>query len=256
MNTPALTAIVLTRNEQRHIAACLATLAWADELLVLDSLSTDQTAEIACAWGARVEQHAFRDWAEQRTVAMAAAGNDWIFFVDADERATPELAAEVLQVVQSDTCAGYWVPRRNYIFGHLMRHTGWSPDYQPRLLDRRRCRWDPAHPVHELVLFDGPDGHLQNTLVHYNYDNLAQFAEKQERYSTIAARQLQAGGARARLRSFIGQPAREFVRRFITLRGYCDGLYGLLLSLLLAYYTLRTYVKLWRLQSSAGSGRT
>ena len=82
----------------------------------------------------------------------------------------PMLAAEVRRVIDSDACAGYWVPRRNYIFGHLMSHTGWSPDYQPRLLNVARCRWDPAHPVHELVIFDGPDGRLHNTLTHYNYD--------------------------------------------------------------------------------------
>jgi hypothetical protein len=112
-----------------------------------------------------------------------------------------------------------------------------------------RCRWDPAHPVHELAIFDGPDGRLQNRLIHYNYDRLGQFLAKQERYTSIAARQLYDEGKRARLRSFVGQPAREFARRFISLRGYRDGLLGLLLSTLLAYYAFRTYVKLWRIAS-------
>lgn len=251
MSEERLTAIVLTYNEERRIAACLASLAWADELIVLDSLSSDGTREIARAHGARVEQRAFVNWAEQRSAAMALASYRWVFFVDADERATPELAAEVRRVIQSEACAGYWVPRRNIIFGKHMRHTGWSPDYQPRLLDVTRCRWDPARPVHELVLFDGPDGHLTNTLTHYNYDSLGQFAAKQERYTDIHARQLFAEGKRARLRSFIGQPAREFWRRFVSLRGYRDGAHGLLLSALLAYYQWRTCLKLWRLQHQA-----
>jgi (heptosyl)LPS beta-1,4-glucosyltransferase len=245
--TTRVSVIVLTYNEERNIASCLDTLDWADELIVLDSFSSDRTVEIAGSSGARVEQRTFVNWAEQRTAAMALAHEPWIFFVDADERATPELAAEVRRVIQSNEYAGYWVPRRNIIFGKHIKHTGWSPDYQPRLLNTSRCRWDPARPVHELVLFDGPDGHLQNTLTHYNYDSIGQFVAKQERYTDIAARQLFEEGKRARLRSFVGQPAREFVRRFLTLQGYRDGLHGLLLSLLLAYYAFRTYVKLWRL---------
>lgn len=248
MTEQRVTAIVLTYNEERHIGACLDALAWADELIVLDSLSSDRTQEIARAAGARVEQRSFVNWAEQRAAAMALASHRWVFFVDADERATPELAAEVRQVIQSDACAGCWVPRRNIIFGKHIRHTGWSPDYQPRLLDVTRCRWDPARPVHELVLFDGPDGRLANTLTHYNYDTISQFIAKQERYTGIYARQLYAEGKRARLRSFVGQPVREFVRRFVSLQGYRDGAHGLLLSTLLAYYQWRVYLKLWRLQ--------
>jgi (heptosyl)LPS beta-1,4-glucosyltransferase len=255
MSAQRLSAVVLTYNEEKHIAACLDSLAWAGERVVLDSFSSDQTVDIAREHGARVEQRRFVNWAEQRTGAMALVGCPWVFFVDADERATPELADEVRQVIQSDDCAGYWVPRRNFIFGHLMRHTGWSPDYQPRLLNVARCRWDPQRPVHELVIFDGPDGHLTNTLIHYNYDNLSQFVAKQERYSSLAARQLLAEGKRARPRSFLGQPAREFMRRFLSLRGYRDGAYGLLLSTLLAYYTVVTYRKLWQLQGGDAETR-
>ncbi len=251
MTTPRLSAIVLTLDEEHNIAECLASLAWADELLVLDSFSADRTVEIAREQGARVEQRRFVNWADQRQAAMTMAGNPWVFFVDADERATPALAAEVREVIQSQEYAGYWVPRHNYIFGKLMRHTGWWPDYQPRLLNVSRCRWDPERPVHELVIFDGPDGHLTNPLVHYNYTSLRQFLHKQERYTDIAARKLYEDGKRARLRSFVGQPAREFVRRFLTLQGYRDGRHGLVLSLLLAYYAGRTYLKLWRMQGAA-----
>ena len=114
----------------------------------------------------------------------ACAVHPWVFFVDADERATPELAAEVRQVIaERRVCAGYWVPRRNYIFGKLMRHTGWSPDYQPRLLNAARCRWDPAHPVHELVIFDGPDGHLTQHTHPLQLRQPGPVRAKQERYT-------------------------------------------------------------------------
>ena len=244
---PTISAVILTKNEARNIADCLASVRWADEVLVLDSFSTDDTVAIAQAQGARLAQRAFQDWANQRNAALDLAVGEWVFFVDADERATPELAAEIRGVSAQDSPVGWWVPRRNYIFGQWIRHAGWSPDYQLRLLRRGRARYDPTRPVHELVLLDGEDGHLQNPLLHYNYDRLSQFIAKQNRYTSLEARELQAKGIRARPWSPILQPWREFWRRYVTLEGYKDGGHGLLLSLLMAYYSGVTYVKLWRL---------
>lgn len=244
---PTISAVILTKNEARNIADCLASVRWADEVLVLDSFSTDDTVAIAQAQGARLAQRAFQDWADQRNAALNLAVGEWVFFVDADERATPELAAEIRGVSAQDSPVGWWVPRRNYIFGQWIRHAGWSPDYQLRLLRRGRARYDPTRPVHELVLLDGEDGHLQNPLLHYNYDRLSQFIAKQNRYTSLEARELQAKSIRARPWSPILQPWREFWRRYVTLEGYKDGGHGLLLSLLMAYYSGVTYVKLWRL---------
>jgi glycosyltransferase involved in cell wall biosynthesis len=244
---PTISAVILTKNEARNIADCLASVHWADEVLVLDSFSTDDTVAIAQAQGARLAQRAFQDWANQRNAALDLAVGEWVFFVDADERATPELAAEIRGVSAQDSPVGWWVPRRNYIFGRWIRHAGWSPDYQLRLLRRGRARYDPTRPVHELVLLDGEDGHLQNPLLHYNYDRLSQFIAKQNRYTSLEARELQAKSIRARPWSPILQPWREFWRRYVTLEGYKDGGHGLLLSLLMAYYSGVTYVKLWRL---------
>jgi (heptosyl)LPS beta-1,4-glucosyltransferase len=244
---PTISAVILTKNEARNIADCLASVRWADEVLVLDSFSTDDTVAISQAQGARLAQRAFQDWADQRNAALDLATGEWVFFVDADERATPELAAEIRGVSAQDSPVGWWVPRRNYIFGQWIRHAGWSPDYQLRLLRRGRARYDPTRPVHELVLLDGEDGHLQNPLLHYNYDRLSQFIAKQNRYTSLEARELQANSIRARPWSPILQPWREFWRRYVTLEGYKDGGHGLLLSLLMAYYSGVTYVKLWRL---------
>ncbi|MBC7258199.1 MAG: glycosyltransferase family 2 protein [Chloroflexi bacterium] len=233
-----IAAVVLTKNEARHIADCLATLAWADERVVFDSFSDDATVDIARASGARVIQHAFRGYASQRNAALEQVAADWIFFVDADERATPELGAEIRQVVHRPE-VGWWVPRKNIIWGKHIRHTGWSPDYQMRLLKRGFARYDPAREVHEVGLLDGGEGYLRNPLTHYNYDTVRQFLQKQGRYTEYEARILLESGVVPRARGLVGQPLREFWRRFVQLQGYKDGGHGLLLSVLMAYYAFR-----------------
>ena len=244
---PKLSAVILTKNEESNIAECIESLRWADEVVVFDSGSTDRTVEIARRLGATVIQHPFRDFAAQRNAALELVDSDWIFFVDADERATPKLAAEVRRAIQDPSRVGWWVPRHNYIFGRLTLHAGWYPDYQLRLLRRGRARYDPRRKVHELVMLDGEDGRLQNPLIHYNYDNLAQFIERQNRYVRYEAEMLFEQGIKPKPHNFVLQPLREFRRRFISLEGYKDGLHGLFLSLLMACYNFVMYVRLWQL---------
>ena len=174
-----LAAVILTKNVAGHIADCIATLGFADRVVVSDSFSDDDTVALAQAAGAEVMQRPFDNFAGQRNAAMEAVDAEWIFFVDADERIPPELAAEVRQVIAERAEVGWWVPRHNYIAGQRVRHGGFYPDYQLRLLRRDRARYDPARPVHEVVLLDGPSGQLRNVMIHYNYDDWAQFHAKQ-----------------------------------------------------------------------------
>jgi glycosyltransferase involved in cell wall biosynthesis len=244
----------LTLNEERHIAECVDSLQWCDAVVVWDSFSTDSTCDIARDRGAVVYQHPFKGYGSQRQAAMDAVrlrlGAQWIFFVDADERATPELASEVRRALADQPeIVGWWVPRHNYIFGNLILHAGWYPDHQLRLLRPDRSRWDPRREVHELPILDGAEGYLRQVLVHYNYDSLRQFIAKQERYTDIDARILYDSGERAKLWSPITMPARHFKWRFVELEGYRDGLHGLWLSLLMSYYEglkYRRLAKLWR----------
>ncbi|MCS6774131.1 MAG: glycosyltransferase family 2 protein [Anaerolineae bacterium] len=239
-------AVVLTLNEARHIADCLATLAWADERLVFDSFSTDDTVALAERAGARVIQHRFQNYAQQRNAALEAVELEWVFFVDADERCTPELAQEIRAVLQAPQHDVYAVPRHNYLFGRLTRGAGWYPDHQARLFRVGRARFDPRREVHEVAEFQGEMGKLTQPLIHYNYDNLAQFHAKQRRYAEFEAGILFKRGIRPKPHNFVLQPLREFRRRFLTLRGYVDGLHGLRLSLLMAWYTFDTYRRLAR----------
>jgi glycosyltransferase involved in cell wall biosynthesis len=248
-----LAAVVLTKNEERHIGDCLDSLAWAGARVIFDDFSTDGTVEIAQARGARVLQHAFENFAAQRNAALDAVEAEWIFFVDADERATPDLADEVQKVIHYDgeqARTGWWVPRHNYMVGHRMRGGGWYPDYQLRLLRRGKARYDPAHPVHEIVILDGEAGHLQNPFIHYNYDTVGQFQHKMGRYTHFEAQILHEQGVRVRPWTYVSMPLREFWRRFVTLRGYRDHVYGLLFCGLMAWYTLLTYLRLRQLKAT------
>lgn len=245
----AVSAIVITKNEQRHVGECLAKLAWADEVMVLDSFSTDDSVAMAKDRGATVYQHAFESFPRQRNVALGLASCEWVLFVDADERVTPDLADEVMRITGSSdqTHAGYWVPRRNIICGRWIRGGGWYPDYQLRLLRRERARYDEQREVHELVELEGTSEYLEHALFHFNYDRWSQVLAKQRAYAAIEARSMFCAGVRPRARNFILQPLRESHRRYIQLGGYRDGLHGLLLAALLGYYTMTTYWQLRKL---------
>jgi hypothetical protein len=246
--TTTLTAIILTRNEAEHIADCIRSVAWTDQVIVYDSGSTDATCDIARKNGAEVMTHSWLNYSDQRESALQAIDDDWVFFVDADERSSPEQAAEIRAKIATNTdIVGYWVPRHNYIMGHLTCHTGWYPDYQLRVLRRDKAHYDLTRAVHELVILDGESGHLDTPLVHYNYRDLAQFLMKQRKYTTYAAETLYAQGTRVKPQNYILQPLRQFWWRFVTLAGWRDGLHGLRLSTLMAWYEWRKYVQLGRL---------
>ncbi len=238
-----LTAIILTYNESRHIVPCIEHVCFADVVLVFDSFSTDDTVTLAHGAGAEVIQHAFSDYPTQRNAALSAVANktDWVLFVDADERVDTALADEILAMIATDEAVGWRLPRHNYIFGKLTRATGWYPDYQTRLLKIGFAQYDPMRLVHEVVLLDGALGTLKTPLIHYNYDNARQFAQKQRKYTTYEAKIMYEGGIRPKLRNYILQPLRHFKWRFVELQGYKDGLHGLRLSLLMSWYEFKKY---------------
>ncbi len=256
---PSLSAVILTHNEEKHLPDCLASVRWADEVLVLDSFSSDRTVAIAHAFGARVEQHAFVNYAAQRDVALALACGEWVLFVDADERVSDELRHEIeaglALASRSPSIVGFWIPRQNVIFGAWIKHTGWYPDRQLRLMQRARAHYDATRPVHELVVLDGEAGTLRGHLVHLNYESVGEFVRKQKQYARYDAQKLFAEGARARPHNFMLQPLREFRRRLITLQGWRDGWRGWLLSLLMAWYTFEVYRELRHIPPSAATSR-
>lgn len=246
-----LTAIILTRDEATNIEECIASLRFANHVLVFDSYSRDNTVALAKQAGVQVIQHSFENYASQRNAALQAVAGitEWVLFVDADERVTPELAAEILEKINEPDYAGWRIPRHNYIFGKLTRGAGWYPDYQTRLLRARAARYDPAQQVHELVILDGAEGTLTHPFIHYNYRDAPHFVRKQKQYTAYDARILLEQGIRPKPQNYLLQPWRQFWWRFVTLKGYQDGLHGLRLSAWMAWYEMRKYLllrKLWQ----------
>lgn len=238
-----LYAMILTRNEAAHITACIESVRYCDAVIVFDSFSDDDTPALARSAGAEVIQRVFDDYAGQRNAALEAVRGraDWVLFVDADERVTGALAEETRRVIEQGGTAGFRIPRHNYLFGKLTLGAGWYPDYQTRLLKVGAASYDPARKVHELVILDGAEGTLQQPFIHYNYRDAAQFHDKQRRYSAYDARMMYEQGVRPKPQNYVLQPLRHFWWRFVALQGYRDGLHGLRLSLLMAWYELRKY---------------
>ena len=246
----SLVAAILTKNEGRHIGDCIRSVQWADSILVLDSASDDGTAEIAKDLGATVVQHRFINFAVARNAALEMVrdlGAIWVLFIDADERVTPELREEIEQVTRDERYAGWWVPRYNVMWGHTMKGGGWYPDHQLRLMRVKAAHYDPERQVHETVMLDGEAGYLSQHLIHYNYDSLAQFTFKQNRYIDFEAKILKEKGIRAKPWTYVTMPLREFRRRFVTLEGYKDGWVGFQVCSLMSWYMFVTYLRLRRL---------
>lgn len=248
----SITAAVIAKDAERHLRECLQSVSWADELLVVvDEASSDGTLALAQELAHQMKVNKFVNYSQQRNVALQLASSDWVLFVDADERVPEELRSEICEVLHRDEqpYSGYWIPRRNMIFGVWVRHSGWYPDYQLRLLRRGRAYYDERRAVHELAQLDGPTAHLGNTLIHYNYDSMRQFTDKQSRYAAAEARTMFENGIRPKWQNYILQPLREFNRRYITWCGYRDGPLGFQLATLMAYYNLVMYLhlrKLWQ----------
>lgn len=253
-----LAVIILTLNEERHLPECLASVAGlAERTLIVDSGSTDETVNIARQIGVEIVFNEFKGYASQRTAALTMVAQEWVLFLDADERLTPKLREELAQAIGQapEELAGYWIPRRNVVFGRELRGGGWWPDFQLRLLRRSKAQYAPRREVHEIVELDGSAGTLKEPMLHLNYDSFDEFRSKQAQYCNLRAQELVGDGLRPRRRSYIGRPAREFWRRFVSLTGYRDGLIGLRLAIAMASYELKLLVQVRSLLDSGSSHR-
>jgi glycosyltransferase involved in cell wall biosynthesis len=244
---PGLTATVITLNESAHLAAALQSVSWADEIVVVDSQSTDATVEIARRFTDRV---VIRDWPgyiAQKNFAASIASHDWILSLDADERVTPELAAEIQALLTSaPPAAGYRVPRVSHYLGRWIRSTDWYPDPQMRLYDRRRAQWT-GRLVHESVAVDGPVGRLSADLQHYPYRDVSHHLATIDRYTSLAARQMFEDGRRAGALELALHPPAALLRNYVLRGGFRDGTVGLIVSILNSYYVYLKFAKLWEL---------
>jgi N-acetylglucosaminyl-diphospho-decaprenol L-rhamnosyltransferase len=240
----SLTVIVLTLNEERHIADCLRTASQlTNRVLVLDSGSTDRTLDIARKFGTEIRHRDFDGYASQRNAAIGMADTDWILFLDADEYLPDELIEEISHVLVDPPpeVHGYRIARDNRFGDRTLRGGGWWPDAQLRLFRRGYGCYDTSIQVHEHLQLSGNEASLESPMVHINFDSFSEFRSIQRRYTHLQADQHLANGEIGRRRTIIGRPVREFWRRFITLEGYRDGVLGLGLAGSMGWYEFQTW---------------
>ena len=246
---PTVSAVIITRDEAANLPACLESLSWCDEIVVLDSGSSDSTPELARAAGARV--HVSPDWpgfGPQKNRAIGLAGCDWVLSIDADERVSPELAREIRQAVRAPgAAAAFAIPRVSSYCGQFMRHGDWYPDDVLRLFRRGSARFSDDL-VHERLLVDGARGRLRSTLLHHSFRDMHQVLAKLDAYSSAGARAMHARGRRTSVLGALGHGAWTFVRGYVLKRGFLDGRLGLVLALSNAHGAYYRYIKLWLLQ--------
>jgi (heptosyl)LPS beta-1,4-glucosyltransferase len=243
-----LTVALITKDEAENLEACLRTVAWADEIVIVDSGSTDETLAIARRFTEKI--FVDPDWpgfGPQRNRAQVRATGDWVLAVDADERVTPELKEEILAVLdRDDRSQVFAIPRLTWAFGSFIRHSGWYPDYVVRLYPRERARFDDAQ-VHEKVVPDAGMAtvRLRGDLIHFTFRNLEQWVVKTARYAAVWAEERHKQGKRGSVGAGIGHAAAYFCKAYFLRQGFLDGRAGLLLALLGAYSRLIKYSDLW-----------
>lgn len=248
--SPSITAYVLTFNEARQIREVLESIKWADEIIVVDSFSTDGTVEIAKEFNAHVISEKFCGFGKLRNFALDASKNDWMLSIDADERCTPELAAEVRREVAAPKFDAYHVPRKSHFLGHWMRHSGWYPDYrQPQFFNRTKMRYR-EDLVHEGYDLKGNLGYLREHALQYPWPTLEVATAKLQRYSTLMAQRYAGMNRGASLPKLVFSPIAMFCKVYFVQQGFRDGRYGLILATLYAYYTFLKYAKLWELRQN------
>ncbi|HHL39515.1 MAG TPA: glycosyltransferase family 2 protein [Deltaproteobacteria bacterium] len=245
-----LSVTIITLNEEEDIGACLDSVAWADEVIVSDSGSTDRTVEICRERGARVWRDRWLGYGAQKNLCQSRASHRWILNVDADERVTPELREEIAAVLRGDRGGfdGYYIPRRNYFGRRWVRRCGWYPDHTLRLYRKDRGAYAEENAPHESVVVEGRAGYLDGALEHYSYSDVSDYIRRLDRYSTAAARDLHGRGRRAGLVDLALRPPLAFLKSYVLRLGFLEGALGLTLARLAAAYTHAKYAKLLEME--------
>src|SRR5271169_399319 len=238
-----ISAAIIAQNEERNISRVIESLRCCDEILVVDSGSTDRTTEIAAKHGARVVESRWRGYAGQKNFAAEQCENDWVLSLDADESLSEALEAEIWQIKKNGAqYDAYTMPRLAQYLGAWILHSGWYPDRKVRLFDRRKARWEGKY-VHESVVVNGSIGHLDSNILHFTCNSLSEHLKTMDRYTTLAAEELVSRNEEIRLRNMILDPAWTFTRTYVLQQGFLDGTEGLAIAHMAALYNFLKYAK-------------
>lgn len=243
-----ITAIVTTLNEAQNIHDCLASISWADEILLVDSGSTDDTLKVATRFNPQVLEHEYENAAAQKNWAIPQAKHDWVLILDADERVSPELRLEIEKILlRGPEQPGYYIKRENYFFGKKINHCGWQRDYVLRLFDRRKGRYENRR-VHADVILDGEPGRVDKVITHHTYRNWGEYFERFNRYTTWAAQDLFDAGKKAGIFNLFVRPMARFYKQYVWHGGWLDGKAGLILCMLSTFSVFTKYARLYQMR--------
>jgi len=250
-----ISVAVITKNEELNIRGCLESVRWADEIVVVDNGSTDETPQICQSFQARVYLEEWKGFSRQKNSAIEKTRNEWVLSLDADERVSHSLRQEIEGVLERDPSTdGYFIARKSFFLGRWIKHCGWYPDFNLRLFRKSRGRFQ-ERAVHERVEIQGKVGYLKNPLEHRTYRSLSDFFERMDRYSTLAAREMQHDGRRFRFFDVFFRPPFTFLQMYLLRAGFLEGYLGFLLSVLYSFYTFAKYIKLKELQEERNNGQ-
>jgi len=249
-----LSVIVICYNEEHRIGACLASVSWADEIVLVDSFSTDRTVEIAGHYTFRIYQYPWQGYGRQKNIALSHASHDWILGLDADEVVSQELAREIQDILKGGpSCSGYRMPRMSFYMGRFLRHC-WYPDYKVRLFSKERARWD-GREVHEDIQITGQIGTLKGNLLHYSFPSLEEHIQTLQEYTTLSSEILWKNKKRFPLHKLLGSPLVMFFKLYLLKRGFLDGMPGLIASVMSAFHEFVKYAKYYERKKSLVGGK-
>lgn len=242
-----LTVVISAWNEEAKIKRCLSSVSWADEIIFVDNSSTDNTSDIAKQFTSKVFKRPNNPMLNiNKNFGFSKATSDWVLSLDADEEITKELAGEIRSAMnEKSEKVGYWIPRKNILFGKWIKHGLWWPDKQMRLFKREKGKFPGIH-VHEYLSVDGPTGELYEPYIHYNYETISQFLRKMDTiYTESEVQKHLSTNYQVSWYDAIRFPISDFVKIYFAQNGYKDGLHGLVLSMLQAFYSFIVFAKLW-----------
>lgn len=245
MKVPVSVAMI-TKNEEKNIREALESVRDFEEIVVVDSGSTDRTVEICKEYTDRVYQLDWRGFATQKQFAIDNATLSWVLVLDADERVTEALKKEIVQKIKDNECDGYFIPRKNFFLGKWIKHSGWWPDYTLRLFKKDKGKMQQRE-VHERVVVNGKVGYLKEPLLHYTYQSLEDFIKKMQIYSSYGAVEIEKNKpskCKIFLKLFFS-PLFTFLKMFVLKKGFLDGLRGFILAVLYSFYSFLKYAKAW-----------
>ena len=240
-----VSACIITFNEEDNIKDCLESVAWTDEIVVIDSYSTDRTVQICKAYTDKVCQRAWSGFLDQKNASIRSATNDWVLSIDADERVSQSLRDEIIaELERDDDVDGYYIPRRTYYLGRWMNHGGWYPNYQLRLFRKDKGRWT-GDELHEKVAIVGKAKTLRADLLHFTYRNLSDQLKTIDEFSEVSAEILRRQGVRVTPLHMIFRPPIKFLETYFYKQGFRDGVPGLINAIAYSFYMFMKYAKVW-----------